>query len=102
MVWAAGVGREISNTIWSKKKTILLKEFRTDKERQKWIEENELWVPVNEKLPELKKYMKEVERNPEIKKLPPPIRVWVDSKSKSFPNIKTYLDQYKDEQKGFK
>jgi len=102
MFYAAKPSREISDSLWSKRKTIMIHEFLDPDERNSFVSNNEEWIPVLEGLPEVKKLAKETEANPNITLLPRPIRMFIETQSKDYTSVGAYLKNYQDNRLEYK
>ncbi len=96
MPYAAKPDRELSDTPWSKEETILIAKFRTQELRAEFTKAHSDWIPVTEKLPELRKLIEEIGRNPGINDMPWPLRVWVTAKSRGKLTLAMHLSGYRD------
>ena len=99
MYYAAKPDRELSDTPWSKAETILIAKFKTQELRALMNSARSDWIPVTEKLPELRKLMEEIGRNPGINDLPWPIRVYVTTKSRGKLTLAMHLSCYRDRER---
>lgn len=97
MKYAARPDRELSDTPWSKSKTVCIHRFETNEIRRAFIEAHGEWIPVEEKLPELKKLLSEAEENPAIHGLPWPIRTWISPKSKESKDLVSHIEYYRED-----
>ena len=99
MYYAAKPDRELGDTPWSKAETILIAKFKTQELRAKFIKARSNWIPVTEKLPELRKLTEEIGRSPAINDMPWPLCVWVTTKSRGKLTLAMHLSCYRDKER---
>lgn len=96
MYYAAKPDRELSDTPWSKAETVRIARFVDAQERKVMTDGESPWIPVTEKLPELKRLQDEIEGNPGIAQMPWPIMVWASPKSKESRTLLDHIKAYQD------